>query len=73
MEAACILEWVGGQGLTGPPGHGCRGKLQRPSTRLPPDCDTPPVQRQARLWPQGPLCQDQVRHQGQPLLVELEG
>ena len=21
----------------------------------------------------GPLCQDQVRHQGQPLLVELEG
>ena len=22
---------------------------------------------------QDPLCQDQVRHQGQPLLVELEG
>ena len=32
----------------------------------------------ADLWNQpaphsGPLCQDQVRHQGQPLLVELEG
>jgi hypothetical protein len=29
-----------------------------------------------RIYPQarpGPLCQDQVRHRGQPLLVELEG
>jgi hypothetical protein len=25
------------------------------------------------LYRRTPLCQDQVRHQGQPLLVELEG
>ena len=28
-------------------------KVQRPPTTLPPDCDTPPVRRQGRLWPQG--------------------
>jgi hypothetical protein len=25
------------------------------------------------IYQRRPLCQDQVRHQGQPLLVELEG
>ena len=39
----------------------------------------PPYLRMQALWDDidkaagGPLCQDQVRHQGQPLLVELEG
>lgn len=27
----------------------CRRKVQRPPTRLPPDCDTPPVRREGRL------------------------
>jgi hypothetical protein len=43
----------GWPGLTGTTWPRMTAEAAKAPTRLPPDCDTPPVRRQGRLWPQG--------------------
>jgi len=51
--------------------HRCRS-CRRRFADDEPGCIGPGEERFPQLC-HCPLCQDQVRHQGQPLLVELEG
>ena len=50
-----------------------QGGKRRPCCFNLSACTDPDLSKNGRLLEPGPLCQDQVRHQGQQLLVELEG
>ena len=74
------LDVPGGRGLelvTEQPGQVPRAEWAIAGVRLAPaTIERSPAMGGPSAWIlllQTPLCQDQVRHQGQPLLVELEG